>query len=110
MFLIISGSIIPAEGKLYLTWGFETHVKTDFEILVGGSPLNWVAAEGKKVPTNAFVGGMSQDSEELFIARVKQQNNNILVGKVHPQYGLSYTPDPVGMKEIENSKYEIFVI
>ena len=94
---------------MYLSWGFEAHQKTEFEILIGGNSNNWVAAMEGDVPENAFVGGHRQDGDSLFIAR-KKVGTDLLVGKVHPRYELCYIPEISGNKELEFSEYEVLVV
>ena len=104
------GSIVASENALYLAWGYQSHKKTDFEILVGGSFDNWVVSKGGYVPVNAFVAGFTEHGESLYIGRVKR-GSDILIGKIHPSFKTCYIPDIGGTKEQRKfSEYEVLVL
>lgn len=75
---------------------------------MGGSTSNWVAASEGDVPENAFVGG-HDNGVTLNIARRKIENN-VVVGKVHSVYELSYFPEIAGSKEMDFVDYEVLVV
>lgn len=100
---------MPSENTLYVAWGFEAHRKTNFQVLIGGSPNNWVASKGGKVPQNAFVAGHTEHGESLFIGRAKH-GNRLLIGKIHPSFTLCYIPDIGGTKELEFPQCEVLVV
>lgn len=108
-FSFIEGSVLPSQNCLLLSWGFEAHVKREFEILIGGSTDNWVSSRCGNVPENAFVAGHTEHGETLFIGRSKHKNR-ILVGKIHPSFKLCYAPDIGGTKELEIEDYEVLVV
>lgn len=81
----------------------------EFEILIGGSSDNWVAAKGGYVPENAFIAGHTEHQESLYIGRTKH-GDRLLIGKVHPSFQLCYTPDIGGTKELESQEYEVLVV
>lgn len=113
--LIILGSVFADRGELHHSWGCHAHTKTNFEILVGGSSLNWVAAERDRIPNNVFTSGLNEFNEHLYIGRVKDTTGNIIIGKVQPSHRVCYIPeiraanctDP---KEVPFESYEIFVV
>jgi Protein of unknown function (DUF3421) len=103
------GSVLPSENALFLSWGFEAHKKTEFEILIGGSTANWVVSQEGDAPENAFVAGHTQDGESLFIGR-RKVGNNLLIGKIHSSYETCYIPDIGGTKELEFRDCEVLVV
>lgn len=53
--------------------------------------LSWIDSEGGAVPSNAVVGGQTNDGETLYIGRVLH-NGTVTVGKIHPSHGCCYFP------------------
>lgn len=53
--------------------------------------MSWIDSEGGAVPSNAVVGGNTNDGETLYIGRVVH-NGTVTVGKIHPSHGVCYFP------------------
>lgn len=75
--------------------------------MVGGSIDNWVVAEDGNCPLNAFNAGHSEQGETLFIGRYKH-NSDVIVGKIQPSHRVCYIP--YNDRELNNARYEVFVI
>lgn len=103
------GSIVPSHRALYVAWGFASHKKTEFQILIGGNSCNWVYDEGGNVPVNAFISGHTEQNESTFIGRVKR-GDDILIGKIHPSFKTCYVPGITSPIELEYHAYEVFVV
>lgn len=101
--------MLQSQNALFLAWGFEAHRKSEFEILIGGSPNNWVTSRKGEIPVNAFNAGHTEHGESLFIGRHIHEGN-ILVGKIHPSFKICYVPEIGGTKELEFSNYEVLVV
>lgn len=102
---LIPGKINPNLGSCFVGWNGNEFEKTEFEVLCGINSI-WVKCSGANIPSNAFPGGKTHNSEVLYIGRANH-NGTLSVGSVQKSYSACFVS--YAEKEYEYKDYEIFV-
>lgn len=77
------------KAKCSIGWNGEIITTEDFKVLKKHPKFFWQSGQDGKVPSDALVGGLTKEGEEvdkLYIGRFVKLDGNCKVGKIHPRY------------------------
>ncbi|KAG4077532.1 hypothetical protein HA402_002959 [Bradysia odoriphaga] len=104
---VVPGKLHVSHSSVYIPYNMSEVPVQNYEVLVAPvGALSWIDGEGGGVPSNAVVGGQTNDGETLYIGRVVH-NGTVTVGKIHPSHGVCYFP--YGGEELNSNLYEVLV-
>ncbi|CAH8631852.1 unnamed protein product [Dicrocoelium dendriticum] len=108
---VIPGSLVPADGMVYVSYGGNSHPKKTFEVLCATGfntcpAFQWKKDQRGHTPRNALVGGVSEYGDPLYVARTVL-DGKCVVGKVHNGHTCGYFPHEG--KEVSEDKYEVLI-
>lgn len=103
---LLPGMYDPVQGSCQMTWGGKTYSYSKFDLLTTNDPssLVWLGNKDGDVSLGSIVGGLSDRSDELNIARAMISGGQA-IGKVHGRHSKAYVP--FAGKETEIFSYEV---
>lgn len=102
---LLPGKVVGSEGICYVPWGGREYEKNDFKVMCETSGY-WVECSGDRIPQTAIQVGHTEDSEPLFLGKVRLNNFEMIVGKVQKSKGVCFIP--YKGQEIASKDYFVF--